>query len=113
MRLAYAEFAALLSVVDVALYLVLLTIAFRRAAFRDRRAIARTETIAIHARFVEGPVITVLALIAIATAILAVNIGQADYAKFAGWFVAAVRGGLFFFGLWLAGWYWKVRATWR
>lgn len=109
---SYSDFAVTLSAVVMVQYLVLLLIALRRAGFNDRRAYVRQESVAAHARFVEGPVITVGLFFALFTAAAAIVIGRPEYARIAGLAVASIRGGLFVLGCWLLLWYWHQRATW-
>ena len=112
MILLYADFARVLSIVVVVLYLALVYIAARRAQYRGR-SVRRTELVTVHARKVEGPVLTVLLLAAIGVAFAAAFIGQVEYARVAGLAVAGIRGALLILGLWLAAWYWQVRETWQ
>lgn len=113
--ISYQDFAVTLSIVVVVQYLLLLIIAARRAGFDERQA-AKLPTpatiIKVHARFVEGPVVTVLFLVAILVGVPSLVIGSADYAAVAGLAVASIRGGLFFLGWWLLAWYWRERQTW-
>lgn len=111
--MSYQQFASVLSVVVVLMYAVLIAIATRRARFNDRRALPRRqEDVAVHARFVEGPMWTVLFLFALGTMLAAFFIGTADYARIAALLTASVRGGLFCLGGWALAWYWRQRATW-
>lgn len=109
---SYGDFAVTLSVVVIIQYLVLLGVAIRRARFRDRRAFVRQESVALHARMIEGPAITVGFFFALFTAAAAIVIGQPEYARIAGLAVASIRGGLFVLGWWWLLWYWHQRATW-
>lgn len=111
--LRYQDFAILLSGLVLLQYTALLVIALRRSHFRDRRRRPRTESVAAHARFIEGPVITVLLLCAVGVFLAAVVIGSPNYTLVAGLVVASIRGGLFCLGLWLLAFYWYQRPTWR
>lgn len=110
--MSYADFASAFSVMVVAQYLGLVVVTVKRARFRDPRAYVRTESVAAHARFIEGPIVTLLLIAALGTAAAAFNIGQDSYARIAGLFVAFTRGLLFMLGWWLWAWFWRQRRTW-
>lgn len=108
--IGYAEFAQVLSMLVVGQYVLLLAISVRRSRLRRP---PEAVTFVTSARFLEGPVLTVLLLAAISTAAAADVIGTAAYPAVAGFTVAMIRGALFILGCWLLAWYWRQRATWR
>lgn len=110
--MSYADFASAFSVMVVAQYVALVGISIKRARFRDPRAYVRTESVASHARLVEGPVATILLIAALWTTLAAFNIGRDSYALIAALFVAFMRGVLGMLGIWLLALYWKQRRTW-
>ena len=109
--MSYRDFAVVLSAVVVVQYLVLVAFAIKRSRFRDRR-VQFQESVAAHARSIEGPTWTVLLLAGLGTGIAAALIQTQAYALFAALLVASLRGALFFLGWWALGWYWRQRATW-
>ena len=106
--IAYQDFAVTLSGLVVLQYLGLFWIALRRAQFSR----PRNEAVAVRVRSFEGPVVTILLFIALGVGAASVFIGTPTYQQFAGWFIAGLRGGLFFLGVYLLAYYWSVRATW-
>lgn len=109
----YQWFAIGLSMFDALLYAALVAIAVRRAHFRDRRRVLRTVDVADNARRVEGPLLTILLVLALSSGISAFLIGTPEYLRIAGFTTALLRGLLAAVGLLVAYGYWLQRATWR
>lgn len=110
--MSYALFAQVWSVVVLVLWVALLSIAVRRASFRDRNGVHRMETVATHARYFEGPIVSFGLAMALITAVAATLIGTDDYARFVAIAIAFARGFLLPLGIGLLAWYWRERSTW-
>lgn len=108
--MTYQAFASTLSLFGVALYAVLVAIAARRAHLG--RAYAEVEPIVLHARRVEGPLLTALLIVALGMLVSASLLGSPAYAELVKLTLSLVRGFLIVTGLYVAGWYWTVRETW-
>lgn len=106
--MSYQEFALSLSVILVVLYSALVAIAFRRS-----RNASRVERVSVHARHVEGPAAGIILIVSLALFVSAARLGAADYSTVFMHIGAFMRGGLIVLGLYLLGWYWSVRETWR
>lgn len=111
--MSYSDFAELLSYVIDAIYVVLLVIVARRAFRRDgRMPPTYRETVQAHAKRIEGPLLGVLALGALGVTLTAAAIDSPGYVTTALWFIGAIRGALFFAGVYFLGYYWTVRESW-
>jgi hypothetical protein len=109
----YPAFATLISAVLLIEYVTLVGIAWRRAHFRDNRYASIAELVTAHARRVEGPLLTVCLVVALALFVSALSLFWPEYGETARALgLAAVRGALLVGGLYLLGWYWQVRETW-
>lgn len=108
----YDIFADILSVAVVLEYLALVLIAIRRSSFRDRRRSARANDITVHARMIEGPMLTILFIVAVVLLGTRIAIAWTDYYTVLRIGASLLRGALFIGGLWALGAYWQVRETW-
>jgi len=111
--LDYDVFANVLSVVDIVLCLSLVVIAFRRTRFHDRRKIVRQIDVASNARHLEGPVVTLLLIVAIITGATALFRDSEEYIVVLRAAVQAIRGILLAVGCLIGYGYWLQRVTWR
>lgn len=108
----YEAFADVLSVLVVLEYLALVLIAIRRSSFRDRRQSVREREITVHARMIEGPMLSILFIVACIIAGSRFALQWADYYTILRFAASLIRGALFIGGLWTLGAYWQVRETW-
>lgn len=106
-EIPYQVAALGLSFLTIVVYLVLLLIAARRAASRGRADVS------IHARFIEGPLVTVGLLLGLFTLVSALNLNNPEYQDILVLTMAAVRGAVLAAGLYMLGFFWVVRDTWR
>lgn len=107
----YQTFAAGLSFLLVVLYAFLSAIAFRRARYIPDAPL--TERVLVHARRVEGPIFTSLLFTAIILAMTALTINTGQYGDLVRFLFGTLRGALLVVGLYILGYYWQVRETWR
>ena len=105
--MSYQEFAAGLSVVGVALYSLLVGIAFRRARFGRPH-----ESVSDHARRVEGPLVTILLVVALGLLVSALVLNNPTYAETVRYVFGAIRGFMILAGVFVLWSYWQVRETW-
>ena len=108
--MSYQEFAAVLSVVGVVLYAALVVIAARRAHLG--RHYVEVEPIVLHARKIEGPLLTALFVVALGMFVSASLLNSPAYTEIVKLTLSLVRGFLIVTGAYVAGWYWTVRQTW-
>jgi len=109
--MTYQEMSTVLSLAGVAIYLGLGAIALRRARLGHRDT--RMESVADHARRIEGPFATVLLIVAVGLLFSALNLNSPDYADRVKYVFGFIRGIMVAGGLWVLLAQWQVRETWR
>lgn len=106
--MSYADFAQAWSVVLVAIYTALVVITLIRASL----PVSRTEVIRVHARYIEGPAVTMLLIVAVILWVSASSFDHEQWDLILRYVGAAIRGVLMALGGWLIAYYWTTRRTW-
>lgn len=110
--IAWADAAGVFTIIVVIECLALVLIARRRTRYAGRRA-SQAETIALHARWQEGPLAVALLVIALLTGASPLFATDSQRVLILGVAIAMIRASVFTIATFLLAWYWKVRATWR